>query len=95
MKRNIITACLLFVILAGCASVPVVPADTKFTLENFKVNLTQKLQVEGYPVQPEFTQIMKENFLASLNAGNLLAEPGSPRVMSVSVDIDYQRIFTG
>ncbi len=95
MKRNIITACLLFVILAGCASVPVVPADTKFTLENFKVNLTQKLQVEGYPVQPEFTQIMKENFIASLKAGNLLAEPGSPRVMSVSVDIDYQRIFTG
>ncbi len=96
MKKGILSMLLSMLILAGCASAPpILPADAKFTLDSFTVNLTQKFQVEGYPVQPEFTQIMKDKFIASLKARNLLAEPGVNNAMSVSLQINYRRVFAG
>lgn len=95
MKNKILAVYFLFVILAGCASVPKLPADTKFALADFKVDLVQKLQIEGYPVQPEFSQIVKDKFTSSLKAKGLAGESGVNNAVSVSVDIKYKRQFSG
>ncbi len=43
----------------------------------------------------EFSAIMKEKINNSLNASGLFAEAGAVNVMSVVVDVDYQRRFAG
>ncbi len=96
MKKVILSARARMVTTsAPTATPPILTPDAKLALGDFAVNLTQKRQVEGYPVQPEFTRIMKEKFIASLKARNLLAEPTADSVMTVSIQIDYRRIFTG
>lgn len=97
MKSNILSVLLSLIILTGCASSPglKLPADTVFSVESLKVNLTQKLQVEGYPKQAEFTELLKQKLNASLKAKGLLADSGASNIMSVSLVVDYQRRFAG
>ncbi|MBN2400764.1 MAG: hypothetical protein JXN64_00035 [Spirochaetes bacterium] len=95
MRRSISLIMFSLFILAGCASVPKFPADTKFSVDNFKVNLKQKLQVEGYPAEAELTGILKEKINTTLKQKNLLTEHRAGNAMSVSIIIDYTRRFAG
>lgn len=95
MKQKFSALLLISLFFIGCASVPKLPADTKFAVKSMKINLKYKLQVEGYPAQSEFSEIVKKNMMESLKEANLLADSGQSSTMSITIDIDYTRQFAG
>jgi len=95
MKGKVFLVLFVSLFIIGCASVPKLPADTKFSVTSLKVNLKQKLTVEGYPAQAEFSEIFKKSFIESLKEKNLLADSGAGNAMSVTLNIDYTRQFAG
>lgn len=99
MKIKVLSVLLFSLIFAGCSttqsSSPKLPKNTKYLLGNLKVNLTQKLQVSGYPDNVELTKIVNEKIVESLKKSNLLGEAGAANTMSVSIDINYKRRFAG
>lgn len=95
MKKKFSVLLLISLFFIGCASAPKLPSDTRFAVKSIKVNLKYKLQVEGYPAQSEFSEIVKKNMIESLKEVNLLADSGQSSTMSVTIDIDYTRQFAG
>ncbi len=95
MKKNIFSVLFILLFIAGCASVQKLPEGTKFSIESFKVNLTQKYEVEGYPDQAEFSKIMEKEFMSSLKEKGLQADGSGKNTMNVSIVLDYKRQFAG
>lgn len=98
---KVIFAFASLLVLVGCGSTPVKPevsvasAPVKYSIEKIDVNLTQAIQVEGYPNKDEFTKILTDKTIEVFKKNNLLAAPTDSDSMTASISVDYRRNFAG
>lgn len=98
--KNRLSLIVVALLMFGCASTSVRPenklsANAKFLEPSLKVNLMQKLTVEGYPDQSEFSKLLQQKTIEALKAKNLIAEKSSEGALLVEIVVDYQRRFAG
>lgn len=86
--------------LSGCMSskqnavnVSIVNENTKYSIKNISVTITDNENVKGYPNSLELTQKFREKFKKDLEDRNLLAKENEESV-AVSLDITYKRVFS-
>jgi hypothetical protein len=96
--QHILKSIALFVLLSGCGSTPIQPAqdslspNTTFSSVEIDLSLTQKQAVDGYPNQEQLTAIIKEKSLSKFDEVKLISAASN---YSAKISVKYQRRFAG
>lgn len=101
MRGSFMFLLLAGLLMTGCSSAPTkssaqaLPPGVQFAEPEITVNLTQKRQVDGYPDQTEFARLLKEKTVVAFTENGLLATSVAEKVMTVKIEVNYQRRFAG